>query len=261
MLLADKNAVIYGAGGAVGRVVAHTFAREGAKVFLAGRTLEPLDAVAREIRTAGGIAEIAQVDALDGQSIEQHLDDIVRQAEHIDVSFNLIGWQDIQGKSLIDMTYDEFSLPITIGMQTQFLTTTAAARHMTRQGSGVILALSATAALGAAPHVGGFGAACAAMENLCKQLATELGPHGVRVVCLRSSGSPETPGLKAVFETHAGNNNMTLEEFETMAASGIALRRFPRLAEVARAAALMASDHASAMTATIADVTCGVITG
>ena len=69
MLRETKNAVIYGAGGAIGGAVARAFAWEGAKVFLAGRTLAPVDAVAREISAAGGVAETARVDALDEQAV------------------------------------------------------------------------------------------------------------------------------------------------------------------------------------------------
>ena len=78
MLLEDKNAVIYGGGGSIGGAVARAFAREGAKVFLAGRTLERLEEVADEIRSAGGIAETAQVDALDGRAVEEHADAVPR---------------------------------------------------------------------------------------------------------------------------------------------------------------------------------------
>src|SRR3712207_2973205 len=73
MLLEDKNAVIYGGGGSVGGAVARGFAREGARVFLAGRTLATLDEVAEQIRSAGGVAETAQVDALDEQAVDEHV--------------------------------------------------------------------------------------------------------------------------------------------------------------------------------------------
>ena len=59
MILKNKNAIIYGAGGAVGRTMAHAFAREGAKVFLAGHTLAKLKTVAEEIADLGGSAEVA----------------------------------------------------------------------------------------------------------------------------------------------------------------------------------------------------------
>jgi 3-oxoacyl-[acyl-carrier protein] reductase len=65
MLLENKTAIVYGGSGSVGGAVARAFAREGATVFLAGRTLATLEEVAEEIRAAGGEAETAQVDALD----------------------------------------------------------------------------------------------------------------------------------------------------------------------------------------------------
>jgi len=79
MLLKNKNAVIYGAGGAIGGAVAHAFAREGARVFLAGRTLAAIDAVAKEIIAAGGVAETVQVDALDERAVEEHVDAVVKK--------------------------------------------------------------------------------------------------------------------------------------------------------------------------------------
>jgi len=137
MLLENKNAVIYGAGGGVGSAVARAFAREGAKVFLAGRTLAKVEGVAKEISAAGGVAEAAQVDALDEQAIEEHIGKVAEQAGSIDILFNAIGMQDVQGKPLIEMSIEDFTRPITIATRTQFLTARAVARRMVRQGSGV----------------------------------------------------------------------------------------------------------------------------
>ena len=111
MLLQNRTAVIYGGGGAVGGAVARAFAREGARVFLAGRTLARLDAVAEEISAAGGLAETAQVDALDEQAVEDHADAVVAKAEGIDVSFNAIAIQDVQGIPLVEMSQEDFSAP------------------------------------------------------------------------------------------------------------------------------------------------------
>ncbi len=91
MLLENKNAVIYGAGGDVGSAVAPAFAGGGARVVLVGRTLGPLEAVAEEITQGGGMAEVAQVDALDGQAVEQQMDEVVQKAGSIDISFDVIG--------------------------------------------------------------------------------------------------------------------------------------------------------------------------
>jgi NADP-dependent 3-hydroxy acid dehydrogenase YdfG len=98
MLLENKNAVIYGAGGSIGSAVASAFAREGARVFLAGRTLQSLQEVAQQIRSAGGVADTAQLDALDKQAVDQHADAVAEKAGSIDISFNLISVGDVQGR-------------------------------------------------------------------------------------------------------------------------------------------------------------------
>ncbi|MBC7827658.1 MAG: SDR family oxidoreductase [Chitinophagaceae bacterium] len=259
MLLKNKNAVIYGGGGAIGGAVARAFAQEGAKVFLAGRTLASLEKVRNDIIGSGGIAEIAQVDAMNEKEIEMHANEVVKTVGSIDISFNAISLADVQGKPLADMTQENFSQPVMNAMQTQFLTATNAARHMMKQGSGVILAITANAARHPYPNVGGFGVACAAIEGLCRQLALELGSQGIRIVCIRSSGSPDAPGVDEVFRQHAKNAGISREEFEEKFAETTLLKRLPKLAEVANAAVLMASDHASAITGAIANVTCGEI--
>jgi NAD(P)-dependent dehydrogenase (short-subunit alcohol dehydrogenase family) len=252
MLLKDKHAVIYGAGGHIGSAVARAFARDGANVFLAGRTLPQLEAVAEEITVAGGAAEAAHVDALDPQAIEQHLDAIVQKAGSIDISFNAIWIRgDLQGTPLIQMPCEDFTTPVMTGVTTHFLTATAAARHMVRQKSGVILTLSSSAAALSGRDrryhlTGGFGTACAAIEALSRSLAGELGPQGIRVVCLRPDAIPETWPVDHI-------------ESRTYMENGTVLGRLPTLDEVANAAVFMASDRASAMTGTIANLTCGSI--
>ena len=259
MLLDSKNAVIYGGGGAVGRAVAKAFAREGAKVFLAGRTLDKLNAVVDDIVNSGGVAEAAVVNALDKDSIESYLDEVVRKAMSLDISFNAIDLGDAQGAPLVEMTHEHFMLPIGNAMKTQFLTVTAAARHMAEKRSGVILAVTAQAGRKPYPNTGGFGVACAAIEGLCRQFAAELGPQGIRVICLRSSGSPDAPGVEAAMRLHAENAGISVEAMEARIAENTLLKRMPRLADVANAAALMASNHANAITGAIANVTCGEI--
>ena len=141
MLLKDKIAVIYGAGGAVGGALARTFAREGAHVFLTGRRPAAVEAVARDIANAGGKAETAVVDALDEEAVEDHIARVVRKAGRVDISFNAIGipQHGIQGTPLSDLSVANFMLPITTYMTAHFLTARAAARRMIEKGAGVIL--------------------------------------------------------------------------------------------------------------------------
>jgi 3-oxoacyl-[acyl-carrier protein] reductase len=255
-LLHDKTAVIHGAGGAIGGAVARAFARDGAKVFLAGRTVAKLDALAKAISATGGVAEAAQVDALDEKAVCDHADAVVRKTGRIDVLFDAVGMEDVQGTPLLDMPLDDFLHPVIRGAQARFLTARAAARHMVQQGSGVIMTIIAGPPE-AIPYLGGFGAACEAIQALWRGLASELGPRGVRVLCLRSAGSPDAPDVHATFEQHAKAAGATFDEFLAEASRGTLLRRLPTVSEVADVATLMASDRASAMTGTFVDVTCG----
>lgn len=259
MLLENKTAVIYGAGGSVGSAIARAFAREGASVFLAGRTFAKVDAVAEEISASGGVADAAQVDALDEKEIENHIDKVVEKAGSVDVLFNAIGMQDVQGSPLIEMSLEDFIRPITIAMKTQFLTVRAVARRMVRQGSGVILTITAGPARRASPNVGGFDVACAAIEGLWRTLAAELGSHGIRLVVVGSAGSPDTPDVQETMKLHARATGKSLDDLLAESGSGTLLGRLPRVAEVANAATILASDYASAMTGVIANVTCGYI--
>src|SRR3712207_5921275 len=201
MLLEGKIAVIYGGGGKVGGAVARAFAREGARVFLAGRTLESLEEVAQEICFAGGVAETARVDALDERAVDEHADAVAEKAGGIDISFNLISYRDVQGTPLAQMPLEEFERPLKTAVRTQFLTARAAARHMISQGSGVILTFGGAGGRdpirdytsgGFQVYLGGFQIALGAIDVLRRQLAVELGPHGIRVVTVQSGGVPET---------------------------------------------------------------------
>jgi NAD(P)-dependent dehydrogenase (short-subunit alcohol dehydrogenase family) len=262
VLLENKNAVIYGGGGSVGGAVARAFAREGAKVFLAGRTLATLDKVAGEISAAGGVAEAARVDALDEQAVDEHADAVAEKAGSIDVSFNAVSHGDIHGTPLVEMPFEHFARPITNAIRAQFLTSRAAARHMAKRGSGVILAITATTARMAIPNVGGTAVTFDAIESLCRQWACELGPQGIRVVWLQTTGIPEaiadTGDLFPDYGTGSGEG-MTREELIAWLQRETLLNRLTSLAEVGNVAAFMVSDQASAMTASAANITCGSV--
>jgi NAD(P)-dependent dehydrogenase (short-subunit alcohol dehydrogenase family) len=102
LLLEGKNTIIYGAGGGIGGGVARTFAREGANVFLVGRTAEPLEAVAEDISGADGTAEVAVLDALDERAVDEHARGVASKAGSVDASFNLISRGDVQGIPLVE---------------------------------------------------------------------------------------------------------------------------------------------------------------
>jgi 3-oxoacyl-[acyl-carrier protein] reductase len=249
MLLQDKTAVIYGGAGSIGAAVARGFAREGARVFLAGRTRSKLDEVAEDIRSAGGAADTAELDALDEKAVDEHADAMAAEAGSLDISFNLITQPAVHGTPLAEMSVDDFMTSVETALRSSFVTSRAAARHMIRQGSGVILTFGGSGDPMRDYYIGGTQVAFEALETLRKQLATELGRHGIRTVTLRTGGIPETlpegfEGRDAIVE---GIEKVTL------------LPRTAALEDVANVAAFVASDKARTMTAATANVSCGAL--
>jgi NAD(P)-dependent dehydrogenase (short-subunit alcohol dehydrogenase family) len=268
MMLENKVAVIYGAGGAIGGAVARGFAREGARLFLTGRRRASVDAVAREIASAGGAAEAEtaeveaeEVDALDEQAVDEHLQSVIDKAGRIDISFNAVGIPDakILGVPLVDLGVDQFSLPIATYATSYFLTARLAARRLIANRSGVIMTVTALHSRTGIPLVGGYGPAMAAKEALTRALSAELAPHGIRVVGLRPQAMPETPAIKNAFEPRAKALGMTWEQWQDVLASRTHAKRLMTLEEMANVAVFMASDKASGMTGTIVNLTMGCL--
>jgi 3-oxoacyl-[acyl-carrier protein] reductase len=252
VLLENKNAVIYGGGGSIGGAVARSFAREGARVFLAGRSEAALERVADEIRAAGGDAETAVVDALDEEAVDRHADAVAANAGSIDISFNLITHPYTHGIPLHEMDVDDFMAPVEVAARTTFITARAAARHMIPRRSGVILAFGGPGDRSGPLrdyYLGGTQVAFDAIETIRRQLSVELGPHGIRFVTLASGGVPET--FPADFE-EAGEITKMIED-QTL------LGRAATLEDVGNAAAFAASDWARSMTAAIVNVSCGAL--
>jgi 3-oxoacyl-[acyl-carrier protein] reductase len=241
MLLKDKNAIIYGGGGSVGSALARAFSREGARVFLAGRTMATLEKV--------GIGDVAVVDAMDERSVDEHADAVVAKAGSIDVSINVITDTDVQGIPMVEMSIADYLSPIVTAVSSKFITARAAARHMRRQRSGVIMMLGGTGGPLRNYHVGGMHAAFDAVESMRRQLAVELAKDGIRVVTLQTTGLPDTipadyPGRATIEELIVGN---------TLTGKAATLE------DVGNVAAFAASDWARTMTGSAINMTCGSV--
>ena len=172
---------------------------------------------------------------------------MVKEAGQIDISFNLIGYEDVQ-EPLMEISVIDFLQPIMTAMRTQLLTTRAAARHMVERESGVILFFGGDGPQ-TLPGLGGFKIALDAIEGLRRQWAVELGEYGIRVVTLKTGGIPESipesvTGMEEVIEA--------IEE-ETL------LKRAATLSDVGDVAAFVASDRARSMTATEVNISCGAL--
>ena len=257
MILQHKNAIIYGAGGSIGGTVAKAFASAGARVFLTGRNIGPVQMVADEILASGGMAEVDQVDALDEKAIAAHLRTVIERAGTADISFNLIGLEVQQDVPLVDMTMEAFVRPITLALQTQFLTATASGKQMIKQGAGVILTLTATPGGIGYPFTGGFGPVCCATEGFSRNLASELGVYGVRVVNLRSAGSPDSK----IFKDAIDNDPEVMEPVIRSMKADTMLKSLPLMDDIANVAVFLSSGMAGKITGVTIDVTCGTTAG
>ncbi len=256
MMLQNKNAVIYGAGGSVGSTIAKAFAQAGAKVFLTGRNLSSVRSVVDEIRASGSKAEAEQVDALDEASVNNHLDSIIKKGETINISFNCIGLEVVQNLPLIEMSVEDFVRPSQIAMRSHFLTATAAAKAMKESDGGVILSLTATPGGIGYPYTAGFAPACAAMETFYQNLASEVGIYNIRAVNMRSGGSPDS----AVFKRAIDSMPDVMEGILHKMKADTMLKALPSVADIANLAVFLVSDLAAKITGVTVDITCGTTT-
>ena len=258
-MLKGKSAVIYGAGGGIGGAVARAFAREGAKLFLSGRTLPAVQALASELVERGGLAEAAQVDALDERAIERYVASVLEKAGAIDISFSAISVAKALPDKvpMVELSAEQFALPISAYTQSVFLTARSAARTMIAKRSGVILTISGIPGRIAVPNVGGSGPAYAGVEALSRSLSAELAPHGVRVVCLMPHAIPETETIRENFARYAKAAGCSPAEYQARFEAMTHLGRLTTLAELGNTAAFMASDQASAITGTVVNLSGG----
>ena len=261
-ILEGKHAVVFGAGGTIGPAVAQEFAAEGAEVFLAGRTRTRVEAVATQVAAAGGRVDAAVVDALDEEAVNGYIDRIARRTGSIDIVFNAIGRPAEEygnGKSAVDLAIDEFMVPLNTVLKSQFITARAAARHMVEQRSGVIIFLTGGPARSHIEGTTAIGAAFGAIESLTRNLALEVGPVGVRVVCLRSSAMTDSRTIQQTMEAMVSRMDVTKEQVVGRLANLTLLKVAATVSDTAKAAAFLASDRARMMTGTVLNSSGGAV--
>jgi 3-oxoacyl-[acyl-carrier protein] reductase len=256
-MLQNKNAIIYGAGGSLGGAVAKALAGSGARLFLTGHQLSSVQKLADEILASGGQAETDIVDAFDEKAISNHLNKVISRAGRVDISFNAVGVDVVQGIPLIDMSEEDFINPITRSMQSRFLTAKIAGKAMMKQGSGVILFLTATPGGIGYPYTGGFAPACCAIESFSRNLASELGVYGVRVVTMRSGGSPDSRVFKEAIDSKPELMKTVIQQME----NDTMLKKLPPMADIGNLAIFLCSDMAGSITGVAVDATCGTTAG
>lgn len=259
-ILKGKHAVVFGAGGSIGTAVAREFAAEGAEIFLSGRTKSSVEALAEQIAASGGRAHATIMDTLDDAAVNQYIDGIVKQTGKIDIILDFAGplaKEYGNGKMAVDLSVEEFIVPLATMVRSRFITARAAARHMIKARSGVIIFVTGSPARPHVPRATAIGAAFAAMENLAANLAFEVGPLGVRVVCLRTLANIDSRSIQDTMEFLAGQLNITKDQAMAQIAQSNFLKVSATVQDTANAAVLIASDRARMLTGTVVNATAG----
>lgn len=258
-LLEGKVALVFAAGGSVGRAVSGAFLKHGARVYMSGRTIGTVSAAARVVDPRGA-AQCAEVDATDEAAVVRYVDDVQREAQRIDVVFNAIGSSRVPVvMPATDVGIEVFMDYMATMVRSQFLTARVAARHMLPNRSGTVILLGATPAKGVAPLLPGPSAGHAAVEGLARCLANEWGPHGVRVTAVRSGGMQETRNIRGVLSQFAALQGVATDDVMRATNERALLRRTPTLAETANVVAFLASDMATSITGAIVNASCGEV--
>jgi NAD(P)-dependent dehydrogenase (short-subunit alcohol dehydrogenase family) len=263
VLLQDKSAVVFGAGGSIGAAVAKELAFQGAEVFLSGRHEASVKKVRKEIADTGGLAHAHVVDALDAAAVDEYVKSVVHQTGSIDIEFNATGprvGEYGNTKPVVDLAIEEFMIPMNTVLRSNFITARAAASQMLKQGSGVIIFLTGSPARPHGPGTSGIGAANGAIENLTRTLAIELGPAGVRVVCLRTAANPDTRTIQETCEMLGKLMNITPDQAAAALAEGTMLKVSPHTTDTARGVAFLASDSAAMVTGAVLNASAGIVT-
>jgi len=259
-ILQGKNAVVFGAGGSIGGAVAKEFAAEGAQVFLIGRTKSNLEQVANQIAEAGGTAQTDVLNTLDDAAVNSYIERIVKQSGKIDIVLDVAGplaKEYGNTKLAVDLPVDQFLVPLETMVRSRFITARAAARQMITQHSGVIILVTGSPARPHVPGATAIGAAFAAMENLTQNLAFEVSPFGVRVVCLRTTANVDSRSIEDTTALIAGQFNITKDQAMARIAQYNFLKLPATVQDTANAAVLIASDRARMMTGTVVNATAG----
>jgi NAD(P)-dependent dehydrogenase (short-subunit alcohol dehydrogenase family) len=260
--LKDKVAVVFAASGGIAGAVARSFAEHGAKVYVSGRRLDIVKALAVEIKASGGWAEAAEVDALNETEIDNYLQKIVKDNGKLDMVFNGIGnyYKDAgSGSPSTMVTFEQFLSPLEKFCGSQFLTSRAAAKYMIQTASaGTILLLTSALSRMKTPNMAGFAAASAAVEGLTRVLAAEFGGQGIKVTCICPGAILESHKMSEMIGDFAKYLGVPQEQFtEQVYKRFDILKTGPTLKHVGEVAAFLASDNGVIFNSHVVDVDCG----
>jgi NAD(P)-dependent dehydrogenase (short-subunit alcohol dehydrogenase family) len=260
-ILKDKVAVIFAASGEIAGAVARSLSQHGAKVYLTARNFEAVKALAHEIKTNGGWAEAAKIDAMDESGIDNFLKKVVAENGRLDIIFNGIGlgYSEMGGRPPTTVaTFEQFMAPMEKLAGSQFLTSRTAAKYMIQtQSGGTILLLTAALSRSKLPNLAGITAASAAIEGLTRVMATEWGPENIKVICICTGALMETKRISGWIDATAKHLGIPAEQMIAQYKAFDILKTSPTLKQLGETAAFLASEPGVAFNSHIVDLDCG----
>jgi len=243
MKLENKVAVVTGASKGIGKAIAERFAREGAKVVLASRSLNVLETIVREIESAGGEASAVSVDVRNVESINAMVKTAVERYGRLDLLVNNAGIT--MGSPSEDLSPEDWRAAIETDLYGVFFASQAAARVMIPQGGGGIINISSVNGILAAPRRAAYCASKAAVNELTKVLAIEWADRKIRVNAI-APGYVRTELVQDVIDKGA----ISLEAILRRTPQG----RIGEVEDIAGLAVYIAGDESSYMTGSIVNI-------
>lgn len=260
-ILKEKVAVVFAASGEIAGAVAKSFSEHGAKVYVTGRDLNAVTALAQELKSSGGSVEAAEVDAINEAEIDKFLAKVASEDGRLDIVFNGIGpnYSEMGGRpATTDATFKQFMSPFEKICGSQFLTSRVAARYMIQtESEGTILLLTAALSRSKLPNVAGITAASAAVEGLTRVMATEWGGNGIKVICLCPGAMMETKRISGWIDAVAQQYGIPREQIVAQYKGFDILKTSPTLKQLGETAAFLASETGAAFNSHVVDVDCG----
>jgi len=259
--LLGKTALVFAATGEIATAVSHSLAEQGATVYLSARRLESVQQLANAIEAKGGKAFAHQLDATNEEAIEKYLTELSGEVSSIDITFNGIGLRAEEaayGRPITEISFKHFMMPLQVILGAQFLTTRAVAKRMIAYGQGgTILTLTASVSRIKMGNMAGLTSACAAIEGLTRSLAAELGPHGIRVICINPTAIKESRTIRETSAAQAAQIGVEPEVILANMDQSQLLGYGPKLIDIGRLAAFLASNAGAILNSHVIDADFG----
>jgi NAD(P)-dependent dehydrogenase (short-subunit alcohol dehydrogenase family) len=240
MRLKEKVAVVTGSGAGIGQGTAELFAEEGAKVVVVDIDADSGAKTAAKIRERGGSSHFVHADISEEDDARRIAEEAVKTFGRIDILVNNAATFVLKG---FDATVDDWRRSLGVNVVGTAMVTKYAVEKMKRTGGGAIVNLASISSFVAQPNFFTYSATKAAILQLTRNMAMDLGPHKIRVNCV-------CPGtiLTAASQRHMDNTGTTFEQFNAEEGAKTFMGRIGNVREVAYAVLFLASEEASYIT-------------